>query len=234
MLNKSLWSITILVFFLILSGCKSSDNNKAGFSKSYGFFNNQEGWIWGFADYPPGSEGFYELSGGFSKLPAPLSSSTGSIKISGNNHSDDLFMYIKKLITGLKPDTEYIGTISMTLASNAAEGSFGIGGSPASSVYLKVGIVPQEPLSVTNGGYYRISIDKGNQATEGKDMMNIGNISNGISTTEYRMIERRSSVIKFRSSNNGTCWVIIGTDSGFEGTTTLYYDTINVELEAVN
>ncbi|MBP1927737.1 hypothetical protein J2741_000284 [Methanolinea mesophila] len=32
------------------------------------------------------------------------------------------------------------------------------------------------------------------------------------------------------SDNDGRIWVIIGTDSGFEGPTTVYYDTVEITL----
>ena len=33
------------------------------------------------------------------------------------------------------------------------------------------------------------------------------------------------------ADESGALWFIVGTDSGFEGLTTLYYDTITVVLE---
>ena len=34
-----------------------------------------------------------------------------------------------------------------------------------------------------------------------------------------------------KADDDGTLWLILGTDSGFEGLTTLYYDEITVVLE---
>jgi hypothetical protein len=37
-----------------------------------------------------------------------------------------------------------------------------------------------------------------------------------------------------RANPDGTFWLLVGTDSGFEGTTTLYYQRIGVTLTPVD
>ena len=39
--------------------------------------------------------------------------------MSGSNHSDDLFMYIKRQVTGLKPSAQYVLDVSVTIDTNA-------------------------------------------------------------------------------------------------------------------
>jgi hypothetical protein len=68
-------------------------------------------------------------------------------------------------------------------------------------------------------------------------MINIGDMANRNLTPEtagsYELMERNSSGLEFEvtAGENGVVWFIVGTDSGFEGLTTLYYDTITVILE---
>ena len=114
----------------------------------------------------------------------------------------------------------------------------GIGGSPGESVYVKVGATTEEPLIVEDAdGWLRMNIDKGNQASEGEDMINIGDMANPNLTPEsagsYELMEQNSVGREFEvtADEAGTLWFIVGTDSGFEGLTTLYYDTISVVLE---
>ena len=59
--------------------------------------------------------------------------------ISGNNHSDDLFMYYKRRIGSLRPGGVYAITFDVEFASMYPDGSIGIGGSPANSVFFKAG-----------------------------------------------------------------------------------------------
>jgi hypothetical protein len=47
------------------------------------------------------------------------------------------------------------------------------------------------------------------------------------------LIQRSNSTNPFRitSDPNGEVWVIIGTDSGFEGETVLYYNSISLKFQ---
>ena len=65
--------------------------------------------------------------------------------IQGHNRSDDLFMFFKKQVGGLKTDAAYTVVLSLDLATNVPTGSFGIGGSPGESVFVKAGASTAEP-----------------------------------------------------------------------------------------
>ena len=70
-----------------------------------------------------------------------------------------------------------------------------------------------------------------------EDMINIGDLANPNITPEtaraYELMEQNSSGRDFEvtADANGVVWFIVGTDSGFEGLTTLYYGTISVVME---
>ena len=200
----------------------------------YGFETGPEGWTGGFSDYPPGQEEDYELVFAYSQLPPPLNTQEGALKLSGWNMSDDLFMFIKKEIEGLKPNTEYSLSFKVEFASNVAKDMFGIGGSPGEGVAVKVGataIEPQKILIADGDEIYRMNIDKGNQSTSGADMINIGNFANGTEENVYALkTVANESPFKVSTNAEGSLWLIVGTDSGFEGTTTIYYNKISVKV----
>ncbi len=111
----------------------------------------------------------------------------------------------------------------------------GIGGSPGESVYVKAGAVNYEPEVIEESdGWLRMNIDKGNQASEGEDMINLGTLANPnidldtFTGEEYALMTLDSQEREFSVTTNseGSVWVIAGTDSGFEGPTTVYYDKI--------
>src|SRR5262245_28230418 len=63
----------------------------------YNFYSGLYGWSAGFADYPAGSETFYELFAGPRYMPRKLTHvAQRAFYIQGNNHSDDLFMFLKR------------------------------------------------------------------------------------------------------------------------------------------
>ncbi len=199
---------------------------------TYNFTTNTEGWTGDFADYPEGEEETYELEFSHSFLPAPLDNTQGSLRLSGTNHSDDLFMFVKREVTGLLPNREYLFNIEVEFATDVAEGMAGIGGSPGESVYIKAGATPTEPEKQQDEeGWYRLDIDKGNQSQGGEDMIVVGDFANGTDQNVYTLkTVSNSAPFHATTSNQGTLWLLFGTDSGFEGRTTLYINRIEVQI----
>ena len=141
-------------------------------------------------------------------------------------------MFIKKEITGLVPNREYLVSFRVRFASNVANGQVGIGGSPGESVYIKAGATPVEPVKQLNqDDFYELNIDKGNQSQGGSAMVVLGNFANGTEENVYTLKTLTNSFpFRARANSEGRLWLIVGTDSGFEGTTTIYYDEIEIHL----
>ena len=77
-----------------------------------------------------------------------------------------------------------------------------------------------------------MNIDKNNQANSGSDMVIIGDFSNDTNQNEYTLKNLVANDILTVSTNgSGELWLVIGTDSDFEATTTIYYNLIKVKLE---
>jgi hypothetical protein len=201
----------------------------------FNFAQDDHGFVAGFADYPVGEETFYELDSDLRPLPPNLPQTT-SLFISGNNHSDDLFMFYKRQISGLAPSTPYRLGFSLQFATEAEFGSFGIGGSPAHSVLLKAGASALEPSPVAIDGFYHLSVDKGAQNNEGVAALLMGDVSKPEGAPGGFQLVTRTSGARFldaTSSPAGDLWLFFGTDSGFEGTTSLYYTNLNVTLNPI-
>ncbi|GAB3321602.1 hypothetical protein GCM10027299_16280 [Larkinella ripae] len=196
------------------------------------FKANTDGWAAEITDYAPAQEEIIEFQSGHKALPAPLDESKKSFMISSHNRSDDLFMFLKKKVTGLRPNQTYQVTFEIELASQYATNSFGIGGSPGGSVYLKAGASALEPKKIKEGDHYRLSIDKGNQLEGSAAVPTLGNIGAGEDVTQYKLIQRTTpQPITVKTNDGGELWLLVGTDSGFEGLTTLYYNKIKVSAE---
>lgn len=200
---------------------------------SYDFSQGANGWIGDFADYPQGQDDRFELTFGETTLPAPLNENEGALVLSGTNLSDDLFMYLKKQISGLEPNTEYEAVFTVQFASNVPDGMIGIGGSPGESVWIKAGATGIEPEPESDDmGYLRMNIDKGGQSQGGDDMVVLGDFSNDTDQELYNLkIVTNEAPLEVTTDGNGNLWLIVGTDSGFEGTTMIFYNRIHVTLE---
>lgn len=230
----------LLIFFTFLfTGCSTASENDDPLIYTFTFSNDTEQWTGGFADYPVGEEDFFNLEFGRSSLPSPLDESRHALRIAGDNRSDDLFMFIKRKIDGLSPSANYSLRLEIELASDSPQDAVGIGGGPGTSVFLKAGAVTEEPVPVIieeagfEDGYYRMNIDRGNQSQGGDDMPVIGDIAHSNETFEYTLIQRSLENFTLQTNELGELWLVIGTDSGFEGRTTLYYSEIRAELTQI-
>ena len=203
------------------------------FEFEFTFENDSEGWTAGFADLPVDYDpSIYELESSRRALPDGLEGS--GIYIQGHNRSDDLFMYLKRQVEGLEPSATYTISASIDLAANVPSGMVGIGGSPGESVFVKAGASKEEPVAKPgSNNHLRMNIDKGNQSRSGLAMGVIGDVANPDVVDDEYQVKTLASGLQFlnvETDSEGRAWLIVGTDSGFEGLTTLYYDRISFTL----
>jgi hypothetical protein len=124
----------------------------------------------------------------------------------------------------------------MVVASNAPSDCIGTGGAPGESVILKAGASAIEPLPVLTENGLRMNVDKGEQAAGGPAASVVGNIANGlpcdaVNDTPYATLMRRHThPVPVTANSDGELWLLVGTDSGFESLTALYYERIDVAL----
>ena len=199
----------------------------------FSFSTNGQGWEGDFCDYPVGEEAFFELAWGWENLPTTIDALDKGLFLSGNNHSDDLFMFVKRRIEGLQPDTQYALLFSVIIESNVPPGhAFGIGGSPGKSVFFKAGASSIEPIKIAHRNYYVLNVDKGNQSQAGENTLVIGDIEN-TSTDPFdphfvpKELKNENPLL-VKSDHEGRIWIFLGTDSGFEGLTKFYIAKVSL------
>ncbi|MDE2933388.1 MAG: bifunctional metallophosphatase/5'-nucleotidase [Chloroflexota bacterium] len=203
---------------------------------AFSFDHDAEGWVVGFADLPADyDQEVYELEGGLRQLAGFHAG--GGIYVQGHNRSDDLFMYLKRQVGRLRPNTAYSVSVSLDLLTEVRPGLVGIGGSPGESVFVKAGASPVEPTAqVDDTGHLRMNIDKGNQSRGGEAMVVLGNVAHPDAMRDYPVIKTLTNAdapLTVTTDAEGRLWLIVGTDSGFEGLTTLYYARIAYTLTEV-
>ncbi len=207
----------------------------------FDFRLGRQGWQADFADYSVLNEDL-QLMADIEALPDELDVRGTGFYIQGMNRSDDLFMYLKHELgplDGVRPGQTYQVRYRIVVASNAPTGCAGVGGAPGESVYLKAGASTDEPDDVRDGDGVNLNVDKGNQAEGGADAFVVGDIANGEDCGEYENLDDVPYVsLDFRpeqeqtvtADEQGRLWLFVGTDSGFEGLTGLYYQRIEAVL----
>lgn len=199
--------------------------------RTFHFTEETHGWVGDFADYPPEWAEQMELEAEHAPLPDALEEGGQGLRIAGSNNSDDLFMFWKGRAEGLAPNTTYAVYFEVDLATSAPSDCVGIGGPPGESIWVKAGATAPEPEPVIEqvGGsdYYRMNIDKGNQSTGGQDALLLGDASNSNTDCQDPVWEVKTleseEALAVVTDEDGALWLFVGTDSGFEGRTELYY-----------
>ena len=220
-------AVTLLICAFI-QGCSGHPAGPSdALTFSFDFSRGPQGFVAGFADYPPLHADSYELTSDYRALPPPLAARS-ALFISGVNRSDDLFMFFKGPVDGLVPGARYGVTVDIEIASDTPAGCVGVGGAPGESVWIKAGATAVEPLPIRDGSYLRMNIDVGRQSNSGAQAVVLGNIANSRSCEQPRQWERKSlagrtTPMAISVPADGRAWLLFGADSGFESRTEIYF-----------
>jgi len=224
-----------------IEGLRCNAENEFGQQIAFNFQRGMMGFEPIFADLPEEANDTYEIDAAWERLPEPLQSRVG-IRLSGHNRSDDLAMLITRPIEGLGPNTLYRVELDAELASDVPQGCVGVGGSPGESVYLKLGVSSIAPaaLPVQEGPetMLRLNIDYGVQSQDGANAIVVGNMATRApadacpqSDWQLKSISTQGRPLNARSDAQGRLWILVGTDSAFEGLSTVYFTGMRVRLQ---
>lgn len=216
-----------------------SENAVAGRAErafSYVFDGDPQGWIGDFVDVPVDHEdqGFNLMYDPVKPLPTELNDGRAVPFLSSVNRSDDVFMYLRRRIEGLKPHTTYQVGFQVQFGTNVAGGLIGVGGAPGESVFVRVGVSLEEPapVVVSSEDYFRLGVEKGNQSADGPSDVVIGNVVKPTSEEpemyEIKKLNNRYKPLSVTTDSSGAVWIFVGTDSGFESLTEIYYSRISL------
>ena len=242
MRKKYLLITMVYLTTALLAGCANSRNNNNDSPEvtlpatySFDFEKSDEDFEAIFSDYHDDGNNYetYEMKSDYTDIPIKDISSKG-LYIASMNRSDDMFMGYMKEITGLPKEQSFTFDISFKLATDVEAGGFGIGGSPGAAVYIKSGIASEKPeIQMDDNGVFRFTnLDTGSQASGGKDLQEIGNMDKPEENwVEGFMFKDFSTSVEVTTNSNGSVYLVIGSDSGFEGLTEYYIDDVSVVVQ---
>jgi hypothetical protein len=214
----------LLAVLVASFGCHTTSPN-GDVNVSYAFSRGPQGWTAGVADYTPDTASLVNFTADVRPLPPSLGSS--GLFMSSRNVSDDVFMYYAGKTEGFVPGATYLATFAVQIASNVGEGCAGVGGQPGEAVSVKAGAASVQPLAVQDAsGWLRMNIDKG-LAGGGANAAVLGNIAVGDGCGENSAWRRKQltsapDAISVQAASDGSVWLFVGTDSAFEGETSIY------------
>ncbi|MFN5995455.1 MAG: hypothetical protein ACK45Y_15320 [Betaproteobacteria bacterium] len=182
------------------------------------------------ADYTVGTAPPDTISA-MASAPAPFQGQ--GWRLSGTNRSDDLFIYTKCRLTGLKPQQSYRVDFAADFLTSAPSGCAGVGGAPGEGVTVHAGATAQEPMTLLDGNwYFRVNLDRGNQTVGGSQSQALGHIGNAVSTCIQRQFAAKTlgppAVLQTQADAQGGIWLHVGIDSGFESYSEVYLRSVSV------
>jgi hypothetical protein len=212
--NRLLEGFPLIFCSLIaMSACGGNATSINSGKMDITFNQNIDGWTANFADYSVGMEDSIAFNANIETLPAPLQPQL-ALKLQSQNTSDDVWMWVHKKVAGLKPNATYRVKISIDFASNAGTG-----------------------FKDNLNNFLTVNFDKGNQQTDGPTVKNIGDLTTNSDICNngpfmQKQLNSPASGTLVKTDSNGNLWMVIGTDSGFEGVTTYYlmYGQVTWEL----
>jgi hypothetical protein len=209
-------------------------------AKRFRFENGSAGLLPCFTDYGLDTTGFAFLAE-VRQLPPYVQApgrNRNAFYIRGDNHSDDLFMFLKTALTsadGVVVNQAYLLSFDLWFASKS-NNCIGVGGSE-DSVWLKAGGSPLEPVPLLQSdNYVSINVDKGSQSEGGTNLGVVDNIWNGkeCPISEWVMLHKTYDHPFPIKTSSDELWIAVGTESGFEAVTGVYYYSIGVRLTPVS
>jgi len=215
---------------------ETNENEKNVIHWLFTFDYDKEGFEAIFSDYhdDAGNNESYQMEYGHKEIPVEGNKSMG-LYIASMNRSDDIFMAFFRRLDGLLANQSYRFEVSFLLATDVNPGLTGVGGSPGEGVVVKGGVTnirPESSLDLNDGIgiHYRMNIDIGQQHNSGRDMIVIGNMAKPEDMVKIPgfIFKEMDFIFQVTTDSNGHAYLIIGTDSGFEGFTEFYLDNIEV------
>ncbi len=201
----------------------------------FDFSADRAGWDALASDYLVGQETRIAFEHRVTALPPPLGAGNAYL-LSSLNESDDVWMFIHRRVDGLVPNHSYRFDASFTIATNGGHQCNGIGGAPGESVTVKAGIIGLAPETrIERGNYVAVNFDKGVQTVGSAGVRVVGDFSSSSpectdTPYELKMLATPVGGAVASADASGSLWIVIGTDSGFEGRTAIYYLSGSAEL----
>lgn len=234
----------MLALILLASACDLNDPAEPEpLTYSYNFDEGAQGWSGFFTNYSVGQGDGMDLISNYRSEPQPPNVTQGAFLLAATNLSDDVKMLMKRPLDGLAPNTTYQVRYEVAFATNAPSGCAGIGGPPGEAVVILALASQTEPERlVDDAQYYVLNIEQqeaeddfGGDLAAWLDAVQLGNIansSNECTDTPYELKTLTSEAVHddVTTDADGQAWLLVGTRSGFEGRTALYFTHITATL----
>ncbi len=241
--NKLAAFLWVFVFLPSISCNVDEDRPEPSLYTVNTFENDAEGWEALFADYPQGLEDSLKLSFDYgSFFPSELIGDVKAIIQTGYAANSDLFMFIKKQISGLEPEKQYAVVFNIELYAQLNQEYEGDIEQENKGSFLKSGVFTDEPGVILADGTGEtpdtlvpdFQIGEANEA--GLDMINVGKLEYTIpgATPVINFGSSVENPVNVMSDADGKVWLVLGVDTNIPVYMSIYYSNITVNYKRVD
>lgn len=222
-----------LILCSALWSCNTGSSDEISvFNSFYNFEDSSYGWSGGAADYSVKDSSNVKFDLVYTSATEKMAPVGRSLKLSGINAGGYLTMFIKKEITGLRPETNYTLAFDIELACDTDS-------TAGDAIILKAGATVAEPRAIEINQHVRLNIDNGLYNQNGRDMIVIDTVDVTATTNEYGIVQSGDAPSKYvyvnaQSDAAGSLWVIIATESSAIGRSIVYYSKVAITFSASN
>ncbi len=226
--------LTIAGFLSCVDNDNMTGQNNVTVEHYYTFDADTEGWEGGFAGYPPGDSTAYEFKFKETSIPESIGAGDGALMLSAKNASKDLFMFVKKPVTGLIQSNTYQVEFTVEYFLNFSGDTIRATDSSVARIWMKTGATTVEPQATDDGTDLLImNIDKGDQGIGGSDMVVVDEVSSTGSNGFSLKSVTNEEPLYVTTDYHGQIWLIAGVESGIKSTTAVYFSSVKVVLHPV-
>lgn len=184
----------------------------------------KDGWVAEFAGYTATADSTQLDTGSTTALlPRGLDTTQYGFRVLSRYSKGNIFGYLKKRVTGFKPNKSYEMELQVDLATRYSANAI------VDKLAFKAGVSAAEPLTKLVSGSYTFNLDKGTVQQPGKDVLLSGSIASTNPDSRYYTLLRYSNngqPVTVTANNKGELWFYAGTDSDYKETTIFYFDRI--------
>lgn len=231
---------SLLIGLLFFSGCLETEepvlsNEGPDFIASFNFDQGPLDWEGGFSGFAEDARDTLELGFNFDRAPQNFLLSDSLPRLSGDNPHENLFLFVKRKITGLDSNKVYKVDFDIEfLAQNLGYGSDTI----TSQILgiMKAGAMTEEPVLQVNNGMVETAFDKGNGLEPGEDLQIIGGIPLPFFQVASELTRGTTEGINIEAATNssGEMWVTVGVESDVYVHQAYYLYRINLFFSEVD
>gem|GEM_PF-833104 len=242
LVNFYFLSLLLLISPFLLAGCDVLESDAPVTTFEYDFTQSDHNWEAFISNYSNADLQQLDFTTDYTNLPSPLSSSENAHFVHAENHPEGFKILYRKQIDGLEPFTPYQIRYTIRFATDVPSGCDEIG-EPAGEdvrVLARSHVVKPDTTNIQGFDFENIlNIQHLENPQTWLNESTIGDITNTRGCSESRQFEMkeirtRSNFDSLTADSNGRVWLMFGTHTGYQGSTSLYYTYFKAEFEKIS